>query len=864
MKLKQSIMKIIIGICAILIFIIGFTKAGTVMAAENSSLPALVCVDTPKNNDKIKGNVIDIAGWSLNQSGVKQVQVSVDNGNAQSAETGLSRLDVDRIYSAYKSANSGYDYRLDISSLSLGAHKITVTSTGNNGAVATQDLTVYKVPEDGRDKTPLMSIDNPNDSTLLNDTTNSITVNGWSLNGYGVQKVQVYFDDVEKDATIGQARVDVNNIFPGYTGGLNSGYSCTIDIPKIPDGIHKVKVVSIGNDGSTISQSIDVKKVSEQSMPGMLAVDTPRNNDKIKGNVIDIAGWSLNQSGVKQVQVSVDNGNAQSAETGLSRLDVDRIYSAYKSANSGYDYRLDISSLSLGAHKITVTSTGNNGAVATQDLTVYKVPEDGRDKTPLMSIDNPNDSTLLNDTTNSVTVNGWSLNGYGVQKVQVYFDGMEKDAEIGQARADVDKTFPGYTGGLNSGYSCTIYIPKISDGIHTVRVVSMGNDGSTISQSVNVKKVFAQSMTGLVTIDTPKYVQTNSGELDVAGWSLDLYGVKQVQVSLDNGTEQDAVIGVSRPDVAKQFLGYANEDSSGFNCNLDISSLSPGAHTLKVTSIGENGTSATSSTKIYVLSNGQGSLPDRLCVDTPKNNLGIKAQNYLFDVSGWALNAFGIQKVQIYVDNQNYGDAQLGISRPDVNNIYPGYSGGVQSGYKYTLNISSLSYGAHIITVKSIGDDNSVTSKDVVIYKVPDNTDSASKLVSFLSTGNNVQQTETEAVKLHDGNQSNNCVYFSSTALRSIGINVPIWMENTKHYVPYITSLGWTRTSDVNQLYPGNIVFTVPDSTGYPSHTYVFMGWVDPNDHTKAYVADNQADIIHIRSMIDAPGIDAYAFSFFN
>jgi hypothetical protein len=409
----------------------------------------------------------------------------------------------------------------------------------------------------------------------------------------------------------------------------------------------------------------------------------------------------------------------------------------------------------MGSHKITVKNTGNNGVVTTQNLTVYKVPENSSVKPQLLCIDTPNNSiVLINDESKQLAVRGWSLNGYGVQKVQVYFDGAnEKDAEIAQSRQDVNKVF----------------------------------------------------------------------------------------------------------------TGYSNEENSGYNCNLNISSLVPGMHTIKVVSIGKYGIKITSTTQIYRLGKDHNSLPQsRICIDTPQNNVGIKAQNYLVSVGGWSLNAFGVKKVQIYVDNKVYSDAQIGISRADVNNVYPGYTGGAQSGYKSVINISSLSYGEHTISVRSTGNDDSITSEDIVIYKVPNNTNVAPKLVSFLSTGNNVQKTEIEAVRLHDGDQHNNCVYFSSTALRAVGVNVPLSMANTKNYIPYLSSLGWQKYYNANLLYPGNILFTVPDGSGYSTHTYVFMGWVDQNDHTKAYVADNQDDFIHVRSLIDAPGVDAFNFAFYN
>jgi uncharacterized protein YjdB len=137
------------------------------------------------------------------------------------------------------------------------------------------------------------------------------------------------------------------------------------------------------------------------------------------------------------------------------------------------------------------------------------------------------------------------------------------------------------------------------------------------------------------------------------------------------------------------------------------------------------------------------------------------------------------------------------------------------------------------------------------------------KLGSYLDSNENIQSVNEQAVKLHDGNTSNNCVFFSSEALRRIGFYVPKSMANTAHYVPYLISNGWTKQYNKDLLQIGDICFTINDSTGHPTHTYVFMGWLNPDDHTLAYVADNQGSTIHIRSMIDAPNIDAFSFFVF-
>lgn len=134
-------------------------------------------------------------------------------------------------------------------------------------------------------------------------------------------------------------------------------------------------------------------------------------------------------------------------------------------------------------------------------------------------------------------------------------------------------------------------------------------------------------------------------------------------------------------------------------------------------------------------------------------------------------------------------------------------------------------------------------------------------LGNYLDNTSNIQSVNATAVALHGGITSNNCVFFSSEALRRTGISVPTSMCNTGNYSRYLSGIGFVKNYEIDNLAIGDICFSVNGSYGYPTHTYVFMGWVNPDDHTRAYVADNQAGTIHIRSMIQTTIHDAFAFS---
>ncbi|MDP4142890.1 MAG: N-acetylglucosaminidase [Bacillota bacterium] len=98
--------------------------------------------------------------------------------------------------------------------------------------------------------------------------------------------------------------------------------------------------------------------------------------------------------------------------------------------------------------------------------------------------------------------------------------------------------------------------------------------------------------------------------------------------------------------------------------------------------------------------------PARISLDIDANQVFTKTAV----INGWTLNYSGIKKVNIYVDDTFNGAAKFGIARTDVDKAYPGYSGGKNSGFQYTVNTSKLSNGNHIIKVTAIGKDGASKS----------------------------------------------------------------------------------------------------------------------------------------------------------
>jgi N-acetylmuramoyl-L-alanine amidase len=448
---------------------------------------------------------------------------------------------------------------------------------------------------------------------------------------------------------------------------------------------------------SILANGIKVQAVENKLLPKMW-IEDPQNNATLKGTSAQVRGWSLNASGVKQVVVYIDGKQIGNANIAQARPDVNHTYPGYTGgANSGFTYTLDLTNITVGQHTLKIKSLGNDGSSIEQDrkININK-------PIPRMWVETPQNNTSISGTSTKIV--GWSLNGSGVKQVVIYVDGNKiGNASIGQARPDVNHTYPGYTGGANSGYTYNLDISKLTGGQHTLTVESLGNDGNSIKQD---RKININKPSSKMWVETPQNNASLSGtSTNIIGWSLNGSGVKQVAIYVDGSKVGNANIGQARSDVNGVYPGYPGGANSGFTYNFDTSKLTVGQHTLTVESLGNDGSSLKQDRKINI------SKPvPRMWVETPQNNTTINGKSG--QIIGWSLNSSGVKQVAIYVDGSKVGNADIGQARPDVNRAYPGYTGGANSGFTYTLDVSKFTPGQHTLTVESLGNDGSSLKQD--------------------------------------------------------------------------------------------------------------------------------------------------------
>ncbi|MBC8059703.1 MAG: hypothetical protein H7Y18_03465 [Clostridiaceae bacterium] len=158
--------------------------------------------------------------------------------------------------------------------------------------------------------------------------------------------------------------------------------------------------------------------------------------------------------------------------------------------------------------------------------------------------------------------------------------------------------------------------------------------------------------------------------------------------------------------------------------------------------------------------------------------------------------------------------------------------------------------------------DNS-TTKPVEVKPIEIQT----KVFEFLDIEANRTSVLQKAVALNKGSQKGVTVYLLSEILRLNTVAIPDSTTSVEKFMKALTSMDWKKDTDYTKLQKGDICFTtdMPEKHGVPSHTYIFMGWVEEGKTDYAFVCDGQVEefgtILHKRNLsIPTTKLDKFSF----
>lgn len=125
-------------------------------------------------------------------------------------------------------------------------------------------------------------------------------------------------------------------------------------------------------------------------------------------------------------------------------------------------------------------------------------------------------------------------------------------------------------------------------------------------------------------------------------------------------------------------------------------------------------------------------------------------------------------------------------------------------------------------------------------------------LYNYMMDPEHQESVHLKAIELHNGDTSNNCVFFTSEALRRVSVDIPKNIAYTTNLEKELVKRNWGKVKDLSKLEAGDICFAGE------AHVYIFMGWANEKK-TVAYVVDNQkarfGSTYHERGLYDGQGI---------
>jgi hypothetical protein len=471
-----------------------------------------------------------------------------------------------------------------------------------------------------------------------------------------------------------------------------------------------------------------------------------------QSGVILIKGWFLSPEAISRVAVYVDDQFIANSNSNLPRIDIIEAFPNYPGIQHiapGFQIGMLASRFTNGTHTIAAKVFYSDGTVTELGRRTITV-DNGLNQSPFGSVDIP-DTVGIYNASGSFPVSGWALDTDGVAKVEVLIDnGVVQNAMYGDPRPDVANTIADWPDALYSAFIANVDTTRIADGVHALDVRATDRNGLSRLIGRRTIQIFNENtnLKPFGYIDEPKrdavvygtrcnstpplvspVINPNSHITPVRGWALDLGTrsdtgrVAYAELEIDGrrwySTSEDCgfspifsnyvnCYGLPRFDVERYYPGYPDAPRAGFLFTMDVGALmalgvKPGNHVLKVR-VGDNEGTFTE------LPNRDG-IPiffecaeDRVAaavgfIDVPHTSDFMKGT---VTFQGWAVAETILTSVEIIVDGDFKGLAQLNFPRPDVVQQYPYLTNSQNSGWRFVIDTTKLGNSKHRLTVRAV------------------------------------------------------------------------------------------------------------------------------------------------------------------
>lgn len=708
-------MRKIITICLSSMLI--FTNCFTIVHASDE---IVINDDTPQitletETDSLKTEeILNISGVIFSDTGNGKIKLSIDGQTIDSEIEIFVSEEKDVSGDAQKDITSYQSY-VDVSSLSVGEHNVKVQLISEDEKeIATADKKINIIPS-------------PKPENLLTITESYQKEDVMIVKGIALETdtdLSFYVDGVLKGASVSYEQCKLNEcLSSGFSiDVLSKGlYSAEISTHDISEGNHLLEVRMNLSSGMQLLEKTEfsvLKKVSNEQVQSrvfksdvknlqdskisnktMLWIDSPSNLIS-EANGFQVSGWVMSEAANLSIDVYVDGNLFIKSVPRQFRPDVLNSIKGYGDSTSspkpGYSEYLDLKTVSVGSHTLTIKVQNQNGEVLAEESRKFTK----RKAKSQLWLDLPSDKQTE---FTSLRVKGWAMSEEKADNIDIYVDGnLIIKSATRVARQDVLNSVKGYgDASVNPlpGFDAVIDFSTISIGNHTLTVKNTTNTGEVLSE---VSRAFSKRTANTsICIDNPSTKLIIKEDLNVSGWVMSDLKNSIVKVYVDGELKDSSVKRSMRPDViqaVRGFGGAAQNPYPGFSSTVNVEYLSSGQHTLSIKVFSQMNELLGENSVNFIKSKPKA----MILLDTPVNGDSKKGT---IDISGWAMGEDKYSVVQLYIDGSLVNGALNRVERGDVLNSVTGYGDVISNpkpGFHAEYNLDYLSGGEHTITLKYV------------------------------------------------------------------------------------------------------------------------------------------------------------------
>jgi ADP-heptose:LPS heptosyltransferase/GT2 family glycosyltransferase len=452
----------------------------------------------------------------------------------------------------------------------------------------------------------------------------------------------------------------------------------------------------------------------EEELPLLMVVDVPAAGSTFSpGDNLAGLGWVLSKSSVAEISVSAGDTHLGYAAYGLHRPDLAEAFPQYPNADhAGFSFSasLDLApaeTVSLVVSVRTVDGEERRATIPIQIADPQPIPpgldppvQPGREHLPLeMKVDR-----AVIGPGGELQIVGWAVAGTPLECVRIFAgEALLGTADLGHARPDVAKDWPGFLNALTPGFS---FLHALSASfpadLKEVKIEAVAQGGIRREVGVPITTAARAEADANILFHCDHIWLAPSGRLVISGWSTSPQGIEETTILFDGVQIGKAELGLPRADVALVFPTIAHAGQAGLAFTHQLSGPGVGEHVVTINLRAGNG-----AVRVVSLPVAAQAIPAdidkllRLQIDSPAlaGGAALVPVRGTLRIEGWALARVGTATIRAYIDDVDSFEAYCGLRREDVAAAHPDWDDALLSGFGISIPARRLSHGAHTIRV---------------------------------------------------------------------------------------------------------------------------------------------------------------------